>query len=209
MAETKNMITDLVALQKALPVLPKDTTNPFFKSKYTSLDTITEVVFPIMTKHNFAWTTRPSFNEAGQPTLKYSLMHISGETIEGEMLLQLAKADPQGQGSAITYSRRYAITSVLGIVSDADDDGSAAQKAAQFAKSTTSEYKSPEEPSRQLKDEPILDLSKEVLKQAIQKSGRFKSKTDVTAFYYDVLQKDGPTTEADVDKLIKALEEPF
>ncbi len=203
--KTPNMIADLIALQKALPVMPKDTSNPFFKSKYTSLDTITEVVFPIMTKHNFAWVTQPSFTALGEPTLKYALLHTSGEKIEGEMRLLLSKQDPQGQGSAITYSRRYAITSVLGIVSDADDDGEAARKAAlNIEKSFI--VKSPEEPSRKVTDEPISDLSKAVVKEALQRSGKFHTGIEIIAFIQDTIGKEAPTTEADADKLTKALE---
>ncbi len=36
------------------------------------------------------------------------------------------KNDPQGQGSAITYMRRYALSAVLGIRTEEDDDGNAA-----------------------------------------------------------------------------------
>jgi hypothetical protein len=147
-----NMIADLVALQKALPVMPKDTSNPFFKSKYTSLDTITEIAFPIMTKHNFAWTTQPSFTEDGAPTLKYALLHTTGEKIEGEMKLLLKSQDPQGQGSAITYARRYALTSVLGIVSDEDDDGNSARKAAEQARTYNRDDFQPE-PARDINED--------------------------------------------------------
>ena len=40
--------------------------------------------------------------------------------------MPLAKLDPQGYGSAITYARRYALASVLGIVAGEDDDANAA-----------------------------------------------------------------------------------
>ncbi len=207
MAEpTKNsMVYDLLQLQKALPVMPKDTSNPFFKSKYTSLDTITELAFPIIHKHNFVWVTLPSTTEAGKPSLKYKLIHISGEKIEGEMELQLAKADPQGQGSAISYARRYAITSVLGIVSDADDDGEAARKAAEFAKKTFDEYKSPEEPSRDISDEPMSNMSKQMVKTALAKAGM--GGTEVTKFCDFIINKPAPTTEADATALLNALKD--
>jgi len=41
--------------------------------------------------------------------------------------------DPQAQGSAITYSRRYGLQSALGMVSD-DDDGEAAARIARAQK---------------------------------------------------------------------------
>jgi hypothetical protein len=45
--------------------------------------------------------------------------------------LKLAKEDPQGQGSAYTYARRYALAAVLGLAADEDDDGNEASKAPQ------------------------------------------------------------------------------
>jgi hypothetical protein len=39
------------------------------------------------------------------------------------MKLLLSKIDPQGQGSGVTYARRYALVSVLNLVADDDDDG--------------------------------------------------------------------------------------
>lgn len=201
-----SIVEDFIALQKALPVMPKNTTNPFFKSKYTPLETIVELAMPIVLKHNFAWTSLPSTNEAGQPSLKYELMHISGNSIKGEMLLLLNKPDPQGQGSAITYARRYALSSTLGLVSDEDDDGNAARRAAEAAKRETEH---PQEPSRQVTDEPISKVSTDAVKHAIINSKRFKGAEDVLAFYQDTIGKPSPSTEADANKILHKLEEPF
>ena len=54
------------------------------------------------------------------------IMHISGEWISSVLTLPLAKRDPQGAGSAITYARRYSLQSACGLPSE-DDDGNAAQ----------------------------------------------------------------------------------
>jgi hypothetical protein len=61
-------------------------------------------------------------------TLITTLNHISGQFKSGERVLRLKTDDPQGQGSAITYSRRYDFCAILGIV-QADDDAQGAQKA--------------------------------------------------------------------------------
>ena len=37
----------------------------------------------------------------------------------------LSKRDPQGLGSALTYSKRQALMAVVGVVADEDDDGNA------------------------------------------------------------------------------------
>lgn len=113
----------LLAVQAEMPTLPKNATNPHFKSKYTPLDTVVEVATPILSRHNLVWTTKPAVLD-GAPSLKFKLAHTpSGEFEDGEMLLLLPKSDPQGQGSAITYARRYAMQCVLGIVADEDVDG--------------------------------------------------------------------------------------
>jgi len=60
-------------------------------------------------------------NEAGVIT---RLMHTSGQWIESTLWLPVGKADAQGVGAAITYARRYALQSILGVPA-ADDDGNA------------------------------------------------------------------------------------
>ena len=54
------------------------------------------------------------------------LAHESGQWIQSELCMPLAKNDPQGVGSAITYGRRYGLAAIVGIVADDDDDGNAA-----------------------------------------------------------------------------------
>ena len=51
--------------------------------------------------------------------------------------LALSKKDPQAQGSAITYMRRYAVKSILGLEDgEADDDGNAATHEAKVVNPT-------------------------------------------------------------------------
>lgn len=44
------------------------------------------------------------------------------------LVMPLAKHDPQGVGSAITYARRYALGCMTGVVTEEDDDGNAASQ---------------------------------------------------------------------------------
>jgi hypothetical protein len=55
------------------------------------------------------------------------------------MLLLAAQTDPQGQGSALTYARRYAAMSILGLAADDDDDAQAAQQATATASTKAQE----------------------------------------------------------------------
>lgn len=122
----KALLSALLAVQSEAPALKKTATNPHYKSRYVPLDEIVETVGPILRKHNLVWSTLPTHDEYG-PALKYQLAHAeSGETLEGTMPLLLSKQDAQGQGSAITYARRYALCAVLNLVAEDDDDGARA-----------------------------------------------------------------------------------
>ena len=124
------LLPALLAVQAEAPTLAKNATNPHFKSKYAPLDTIVETVGPILAKHKLVWMTFPGRDEDGEPSLTYRLAHApTGEVVEGSMPLLLSKRDAQGQGSAITYARRYALCAVLNLVADDDDDGHAAGQA--------------------------------------------------------------------------------
>src|SRR4051794_12553128 len=120
----KGLLGALLAVQQEAPTLRKDATNPHFKSKYVSLDTIVETIQPLLSKHGLVWTTLPCRDDTGAPALRYRLVHAeTGEAFEDVMPLLVQKQDPQGFGSALTYARRYSITAVLNLVADEDDDG--------------------------------------------------------------------------------------
>jgi hypothetical protein len=122
------------ALQGEATTLQKDKINPHFKSKYLALDTLMEEVLPLLNANGLIWLTAPNYQviSAGgtavvEPNLSYRLIHAeSGEETAGTVPLFVAKRDPQGLGSAITYARRYALMAVLGLVADEDDDGASA-----------------------------------------------------------------------------------
>jgi ERF superfamily len=125
------LMAALLAVQAEAPKIIKDQANLHFKSKFASLDAVMDAVGPILARHGLVWVTLPG-REEGEPVLAYKLVHAaSGEELQGAMPLMLKSADPQGQGSALTYARRYSIMAVLGLVPDEDDDGNRAQKASE------------------------------------------------------------------------------
>jgi len=118
----------LVALQSEMVTVDKSATNPFFKSAYAPLPEVMQTAQPLLAKHKLA-VLLPLTNLDGESAIKTIIVHESGQMLEFDPLpLMLSKQDAQGQGSAITYARRYAIMSVLGMVADNDDDGNAASK---------------------------------------------------------------------------------
>lgn len=122
--EKETLYTALLKAQKEFPLIKKEDSNPFFKSKYAGLPSILEVVMPILNKHGIILTQSPT-NEGDRVGVRTTLSHANGE-INSEFTMALAKNDPQGAGSAITYARRYALVSMLGLNVDEDDDGNEA-----------------------------------------------------------------------------------
>ena len=63
--------------------------------------------------------------EGAIPALHTCLRHVSGESWADTTPLYLGDKTMQGLGAAITYARRYAWQSVLGIAAEEDTDGPA------------------------------------------------------------------------------------
>lgn len=122
------MIIDLVAAQSEMPAIQKTGINPHFGHGYVQMHDLMAAVLPILNAHNIAVVQRPTVLD-GRPALTTTLLHTSGETIETTMLLLAIKDDPQAQGSAITYARRYSLMAMLGLSADEDDDGQRASQA--------------------------------------------------------------------------------
>lgn len=100
----------------------KDKENPYFKSKYVALDGVLQTVRPVLAKHGLSVMQLPTSDETAV-TVTTLLMHSSGQFIESEPFkVLLTKKDAQATGSALTYARRYSLSSVLGIAWDDDDD---------------------------------------------------------------------------------------
>ena len=115
------IIGALVEFQSKAPKILKNANNPFFKSKYATLGDILTLIQPILSECKLVVLQVPTT----QNELITRIYHESGEFIEGSYLVNPIKADPQSLGSAITYARRYAITSMLNLNIDDDDDGNA------------------------------------------------------------------------------------
>jgi hypothetical protein len=102
----------------------KDSSNPFFKSKYADITSVIKAIKQPFSDNGLSYTQFPISNEHGVG-VSTRLMHVSGQYLEMEYTLPTVKKDPQSFGSAITYARRYALQSIAGIPV-ADDDAEAA-----------------------------------------------------------------------------------
>ena len=105
----------------------KDKTNPAFRSKYADLGACIDAVEAALLSNGIAFI-QETFEDTTGVTVETVFMHESGETIRcGKLHVPASKQDPQGYGSALTYARRYSLTTACGIAPE-DDDGNAASR---------------------------------------------------------------------------------
>ena len=126
MTET-NIYTDLLKAQKEIEAVGKDGNNPFFNSDYTSLNSTIHACKKALNDNNIL-VLQPIQSSENGVYVCTTLIHTSGEKLESKMAIREAKSnDPQAQGSAITYARRYALQAMMFIPSE-DDDAESAMK---------------------------------------------------------------------------------
>jgi len=122
----ENIYKSLAAFQQECQVIHKGTKG--YGYSYADLPSILSVINPLLKKHKLGFTQLLDGTE-----LRTILFHVtSGDTIESCVAIpqrvQLKGMNEfQVYGSAITYFRRYAISSLLGIVTDKDTDAGGEQ----------------------------------------------------------------------------------
>jgi hypothetical protein len=128
--ENKAIYGKLFEAKKEIGKISKDSTNPFFDSKYFDINKLLEHVEPILSGHNILVL---------QPIIDG---HVCTQLIDidsNEMITSSARinsTDPQKVGSEITYFRRYTLQSILGLQAE-DDDGNKASSNGQAKQPAT------------------------------------------------------------------------
>ncbi len=116
----KEIASAMNKAQADMTAAKKDANNPFFKSKYADLGSVIKALKEAFAEHGLSYVQSPEMDDNGVGVTTM-IMHTSGEWIKGTLHIPMAKKDPQGAGSAITYARRYALQAMIGLPS-ADDD---------------------------------------------------------------------------------------
>lgn len=116
-AEINEISAALSAFQGEVeqPSLNKE--NPYFKSRYVDLSGVLKAAQKTMSKHGLS--VAQIIDGGDIITL---LSHKSGQWFKSVCPIGSYK-NQQDRGSAITYTKRYAICALLGIAADTDDDG--------------------------------------------------------------------------------------
>lgn len=121
----KNLIKSLSDFQNECPIIHKDTKGHNYT--YADLPQIFSVINPLLKKHKLCFTQLLE-NDG----IKTILFHVeSGEQLESFTQIPKVKLgnmnDYQAYGSGVTYFRRYALSSMLGIITDKDLDAAGTQ----------------------------------------------------------------------------------
>lgn len=160
MSEQMGVYGALAAAQGKFPAIAKTHTATVSSEKdgkwtkysynYADLSDIMSAIRPVLAEHGLAVTQPIEWLESGTLALRTSVFHADGSAIHSMLPLPAPTGKPQAFGSALTYMRRYALSSLLGIASEEDDDGSAAEQPGDVERLS----RQPRQPQRQPSAKP-------------------------------------------------------
>ncbi len=156
-AETKDIMQALAQAQGSMEGAKKDSTNPFFKSKYADLASVWDACREPLFKNGLSIVqlTQVSGTETHLITM---LCHSSGQWMKSVTPLPIDKKDPQTMGKCITYCRRYALAAMVGVYQEDDD-----------AESITKREEKPAYRSNKKEERPVEVVSiKELIEPTIE-----------------------------------------
>jgi hypothetical protein len=121
----------LLAARREFGAARKDKSNPAFKSKYATLESVMDAIDEPLSRHGVIyWQSIEPGTADAPPSLVLTVMHAeSGETATSTCPLlsdASGRANPmQVLGSAVSYAARYTLLRFFGL-SQEDDDGEGA-----------------------------------------------------------------------------------
>lgn len=118
----------LAKVQAELPDIERDRTvtvetkkGDEYSYSYVTLANLSKTVLPLLAKHGLAFACMPGAGSDGKMSLRYALLHESGERLDGEFPIS-GEGGIQMVGGRITYSRRYCLAALVGVAADEDDE---------------------------------------------------------------------------------------
>lgn len=119
--DTQALMAALAMAQSEIEHVAKDAKNPHFKSKYATLASVFDVCRKPFSRHGLA-ILQPTVIINNSVYVATTLCHKSGQWVRSYYPVQTERAGSQGLGSGLTYARRYALMSMIGVAPE-DDDG--------------------------------------------------------------------------------------
>lgn len=137
--DIKDLVAALSKAQGKMEPAKFNRINPHFKSRYADMASCMDACRDHLATNGLSILQYCETIE-GELTLVTMLAHVSGQWIKSHFPLNPKDKTSQAIGSAMTYAKRYSLSSLLGIVSEEeDDDGEASQGRAPKAASKPAE----------------------------------------------------------------------
>lgn len=156
--------------------------------KYADIADVLTTVLPPLSKHKIA-VIQPTEIVNGALFINTRICHESGEWIESQYPVCSINGDHQQMGGAMTYARRYALCSMVGVAADEDIDGQGAatvdNKKQPASKPSAPKYTGPSKADSR----PIYDKLYKGIAQVMREGS------------YDDLTKWGKTIAKEIDTI--------
>lgn len=206
----KNLSEALVKFQGDIsnPSNSKTVSAGQFSYKYAPLDEVLNLVRPLLSKYGLSIVQAPLMSD-GMVGVSTVLLHQSGEYLEFEpIMLKMDKQSAQGAGSAITYARRYALSAILGISSEDDNDGNGTE----FNPKQQAQKNKPQQQKKQQMDKGVdASLASEKQLELIYKLAKEKnySPESMVSYIKNRFNKDNSKalTMKEASEMIKMLQD--
>lgn len=151
----KELYKAIAKVQQEVGSIQKDSKG--YAYSYASLDTIVETITPLMSKYKLGFSQPLDGHK-----IKTIIFHTeTGESIESvidipEGVTLKGMNEYQVLGAAITYLKRYSLSSILGLVTDEDTDAAGVQKAKEKLDTTYASYYNGELPPPSEKQKALI-----------------------------------------------------
>jgi hypothetical protein len=171
------LVTALAKAQGKMKPAVFNKVNPHFKNRYADFTAIMDACRLPLSENGLS-VMQYCETIGDKLTLVTMLAHTSGQWIKSQFPLNPIQQTSQAIGSAMTYGKRYCLSSMLGIVSEEDDDGEAASHG---DKTLTSDQ------IAVLKkiEKGLPDFYKTKLTDWLQRSYKTKNMEEISQEYYD------------------------
>jgi len=158
------ILAQLMKAKQNIGAVKKDSTNPFHKSNYASLNAYIDASEHHLMSNGLI-LVQACNGSYSEPMIVTTLFHPESEQwIKSYLPILNPKQDSQGLGAAVTYMRRYSISTLLGLVSE-DDDGETAVGRGKYEQKKA-------KPEPEVKDDKEADFVQKYL-ELFEKEDRF------------------------------------
>ena len=169
-------MSKLFEFQKKVGAIKKDSVNPYYKSKYADINSLLDVVKPVLNEIGLT-VVQPLEVRDNKSVLVTKIFDDDKLVLESSIIIP-DNNDPQKMGSAITYYRRYSLQSMLLLEAEDDD-----------AESVKPQKKESSPIKQELKHiEKLVELNQDI----VDKINRAKTETELKNIWIEIADAEQP-----------------